>query len=145
MKSRIFLKLFAASLVLIAACMLTMNVLIQRAWEGMLRSEIESSLREKTLLFAQQVRNTPRDSFQQITRQAAKAANERATVIDSSGKVLADSEADPATMENHAGRPEFAQALQGQMGTATRSSATDRKSTRLNSSHSGESRMPSSA
>jgi two-component system phosphate regulon sensor histidine kinase PhoR len=123
-KSRIFLKLFAASLVLIAACMLTMNVLIQRAWEGMLRSEIESSLREKTLLFAQQVRNTPRDSLQPITRQAAKEANERATVIDSSGKVLADSEADPATMENHAGRPEFAQALQGQMGTATRSSAT---------------------
>ena len=52
MKSRIFLKLFAASLVLIAACMLTMNVLIQRAWEGMLRSEIESSMREKTLMLA---------------------------------------------------------------------------------------------
>jgi two-component system phosphate regulon sensor histidine kinase PhoR len=101
-----------------------MNVLIQRAWEGMLRSEIESSLREKTLLFAQQVANTPRDSLPPIARQAAKEANERATVIDSSGKVLADSEADPATMENHAGRPEFAQALQGQMGTATRSSAT---------------------
>ena len=124
MKSRIFLKLFAASLVLIAACMLTMNVLIQRAWEGMLRSQVESSLREKTLLFAQQVANTPRDSLPQITRQAAKEANERATVIDSSGKVLADSQADPATMENHASRPEFAQALQGQMGTATRSSAT---------------------
>ncbi|HEX8891712.1 MAG TPA: ATP-binding protein [Terriglobales bacterium] len=90
----------------------------------MLRSEIEGSLREKTLLFAQQVANTPRDSVQQITRQAAREANERATVIDSSGKVLADSEADPANMENHASRPEFAQALQGQMGTATRSSAT---------------------
>ena len=42
MKTRIFLKLFVASLVLIATCMLTMNVLIQRDWEGMLRSEIES-------------------------------------------------------------------------------------------------------
>ena len=124
MKSRIFLKLFAASLVLIAACMLTMNVLVQRAWEGMLRSEIERSLREKTLLFAQQVAVVPRESLQQITKQAAAEANERATVIDSSGKVLADSEADPATMENHAGRPEFARALQGQMGSATRSSRT---------------------
>jgi two-component system phosphate regulon sensor histidine kinase PhoR len=123
-KSRIFLKLFAASLVLIAACMLTMNVLIQKAWEGMLRSEIESSLREKTLLFAQRVAAAPRDSLQQITRLAAEAAHERATVIDSSGKVLADSEADPATMENHSGRPEFVQALQGQVGTATRSSRT---------------------
>ena len=61
MRTRIFAKLFAASLVLIAACMLTMNVLIQRAWEAMLRSEIESSLRDKTLLFAQQVSGAPRD------------------------------------------------------------------------------------
>ena len=124
MKSRIFLKLFAASLVLIAACTLTMNVLIQKAWEGMLRSEIESSLREKTLLFASRVASAPRDSLPEITKQAARESDERATVIDSSGKVLADSEADPATMENHAARPEFASALQGQMGTATRSSHT---------------------
>ena len=124
MKSRIFLKLFAASLVLIAACTLTMNVLIQKAWEGMLRSEIESSLREKTLLFASRVASAPRDSLPEIAKQAARESNERATVIDSSGKVLADSEADPATMENHAGRPEFASALQGQMGTSTRSSHT---------------------
>jgi len=123
-KSRIFLKLFAAALVLIAACMLTVNVLIQRAWEGMLRSEIERSLREKTLLFADRVASAPRDSLEQITKQAAAEANERATVIDSSGKVLADSEADPATMENHAQRPEFALALQGQMGRATRASRT---------------------
>jgi two-component system phosphate regulon sensor histidine kinase PhoR len=123
-KSRIFLKLFAASLVLIAACTLTMNVLIQRAWEGMLRSEIESSLREKTLLFASRIATAPRESLPEITKEAAREADERATIIDSSGKVLADSEADPASMENHAARPEFASALQGQVGTATRASHT---------------------
>ena len=124
MKSRIFLKLFVASLVVIAACTLTMNVLIQKAWEGMLRSEIESSLRQKTLLFASRVASAPPSTLQQITKETAGEANERATVIDSSGKVLADSEANPATMENHASRPEFASALQGQMGAATRSSHT---------------------
>jgi two-component system, OmpR family, phosphate regulon sensor histidine kinase PhoR len=123
-KSRIFLKLFSAALILIAACTLTMNVLIQRAWEGMVLSESKSSLREKTLLFASRVAAAPRDSLQEVTRQVASEANERATVIDSSGKVLADSEADPATMENHATRPEFAEALHGQIGTATRSSHT---------------------
>lgn len=106
MKSRIFLKLFAASLVLIAACMLTMNVLIQRAWEGMVQSEVENSLRQKTLLFASRVANSPREAIPEITKQAAHDANERATVIDSSGKVLADSEGDAATMDNHAERPE---------------------------------------
>ncbi|HZM09966.1 MAG TPA: histidine kinase dimerization/phospho-acceptor domain-containing protein, partial [Candidatus Limnocylindrales bacterium] len=124
MKSRIFLKLFAASLVLIAACTLTMNVLIQKAWEGMLRSEIESSLREKTLLFASRVANAPRESLPAIAKQAARDSDERATVIDSNGNVLADSEADPSSMENHAGRPEFASALQGQLGVATRASHT---------------------
>ena len=124
MKSRIFLKLFVASLVVIAACTLTMNVLIQKAWEGMLRSEIESSLRQKTLLFASRVASAPPSTLQQIAKETAGEANERATVIDSSGKVLADSEANPATMENHASRPEFASALQGQMGAATRSSHT---------------------
>ena len=52
MKSRIFLKLFAAALVLIAACMLTMYVLVQKSWEGMLRREIESSMRQKTVMLA---------------------------------------------------------------------------------------------
>ncbi len=124
MKSRIFLKLFAASLVVIAACMLTMNVLVQKAWEGMLRSEIESSMREKTLLFASRVAGASPGQLQQIAHEAASEANERATVIDSTGKVLADSEADPSTMENHASRPEFALALRGELGTATRSSHT---------------------
>jgi two-component system, OmpR family, phosphate regulon sensor histidine kinase PhoR len=123
-KSRIFLKLFSAALILVAACTLTMNVLVQRAWEGMVLNEIKNSLREKTMLFASRVAAAPRDALPEITRQVAAEANERATVIDSTGKVLADSEADPATMENHAGRPEFAQALQGQTGVATRSSHT---------------------
>jgi two-component system phosphate regulon sensor histidine kinase PhoR len=119
-KSRIFLKLFAASLVLIAACMLTMNVLIQRAWEGMVQSEVENSLRQKTLLFASRVANAPREAIPEITKQAALEANERATVVDASGKVLADSAGDPAAMDNHAGRPEFAAALHGEVGTAIR-------------------------
>jgi len=119
-KSRIFLKLFAASLVLIAACMLTMNVLIQRAWEVMVRSEIENSLREKTLLFASRIADAPRESIPEITKEVAHEAKERATVIDSTGKVLADSQGDPATMDNHAARPEVAAALHGQVGTSIR-------------------------
>ena len=64
------------------------------------------------------------DSLNQITAQAASAAGARITVIDSSGKVLADSEADPGKMENHATRPEFIAALHGETGTSTRLSKT---------------------
>jgi len=56
--------------------------------------------------------------------QEAQAAGDRATVIDSSGKVLADSESDPRSMENHAQRPEFRAALGGNLGVDQRSSQT---------------------
>ena len=45
-------------------------------------------------------------------------------MIDASGKVLADSESNPTTMENHAGRAEFAAALSGKTGENERRSAT---------------------
>jgi len=121
-KSRIFLKLFVASLVLIAACMLTMNVLIHRAWEGMLRSEIERSMREKTLMLASRMASTPPEQRAQVIQQTAAEAGARATLIDASGKVLADSEADPAQMDNHASRPEVIAALRGEVGSSTRTS-----------------------
>ena len=124
MKSRIFVKLFAAALLIIAVCALTMNVLIQKSWEDMLRREIETSLREKTLMFASRIAAAPPGAVPGVTSQVARLLDARATVIDSSGKVLADSEADPEAMENHAARPEFAAALQGKVGTSTRSSKT---------------------
>jgi two-component system, OmpR family, phosphate regulon sensor histidine kinase PhoR len=123
-KSRIFLKLFLAALVVIAACTISLDLLIRRAWENMLRSEIETSLRQKTQMFATRVEDASPAALAQITTQAAQAAGTRITVIDSSGKVLADSEASPDTMENHATRPEFAAALQGQVGSSTRLSKT---------------------
>ena len=124
MKSRIFLKLFLAALVVIAACTLSLDLLIGRAWESMLRSEIETSLRQKTLMFASRVEDGPPAALNQITSQAAVAAGTRITVIDAGGKVLADSEAAPDKMENHATRPEFVSALHGQVGTSTRLSKT---------------------
>ncbi len=88
MKSRIFLKLYLAALLVIVACTLTMAVLVRHAWMDMLRSEIETSLRQKTLMFASRVQETPPESLAQITKQAAAAADARVTVIDASGKVL---------------------------------------------------------
>ncbi len=124
MRSRIFLKLFLAALVIIAACTLTLDVLIRHSWENMLRGEIETSLRQKTQMFATRVESSPPSSLSEITTQAARAADARVTVIDSSGKVLADSEADAAKMENHSTRPEFVSALHGQVGSSTRLSKT---------------------
>ena len=124
MRSRIFLKLFLAALLIIAVCTLTLDVLIRHAWEGMLRNEIETSLSEKTQMFASRLENSPSAALGNVTMQTARAADARVTVIDSTGKVLADSEADPEKMENHATRPEFIAALHGGVGSSTRLSRT---------------------
>ncbi len=50
--------------------------------------------------------------------------NERITVIDRDGRILADTEKDPKTMENHKIRPEVADALSGGIGKSMRFSVT---------------------
>ena len=64
------------------------------------------------------------ESIQALTESTGAATDARFTVIDSTGEVLADSEADPARLENHADRPEIRQALVGNEGRARRYSTT---------------------
>jgi two-component system phosphate regulon sensor histidine kinase PhoR len=57
-------------------------------------------------------------------REAGERAKARVTVIASDGRVLADSEESSRQMENHAGRPEVAEALARGSGYSLRSSQT---------------------
>ncbi len=57
-----------------------------------------------------------------VSQMAASGA--RITVITSSGLVLADSQSDPQTMENHAGRPEIRDAIANGDGQSIRHSVT---------------------
>ncbi|HPE88670.1 MAG TPA: ATP-binding protein [Spirochaetales bacterium] len=55
---------------------------------------------------------------------AAAGTNLRVSVIAADGSVLGDSGSDPGRMDNHATRPELAEALRGGSGTSVRRSAT---------------------
>jgi two-component system phosphate regulon sensor histidine kinase PhoR len=57
-------------------------------------------------------------------KQFGKVIATRITIIDTSGVVLADSEKDPLTMENHRNRPEVQEALSEGRGTSLRYSIT---------------------
>ena len=124
MKSHIFFKLLASFVTVIAAATITLDFSVRHAWESSLTQEIERNLIQKTQMFAQRVQSGGRSSLQEIASQQGQAAGARATIIDHEGKVLADSEADPASMENHAHRKEFIAALQGNIGSETRRSHT---------------------
>ena len=124
MKNRIFFKLLAVFVIVIAATASILDVMLGSAWETSLRTEIQLNLIQKTLLFAHRVETDRAHTLLEIAAQESLAAGARATIIDASGKVLADSESNPATMENHATRKEFIAALAGQTGANERRSTT---------------------
>jgi two-component system phosphate regulon sensor histidine kinase PhoR len=138
-RNRIFLKLLAVFALVIAAATVTFDFSIDHAWRDSLLQQIDLNLRQKTQMFANHVNGVGALSLldsmqapgspqlarlQSIVAEDGRAAGARATIVDSQGKVWADSEADPAIMENHAQRPEFVAALKGIVGTDTRRSRT---------------------
>ena len=124
MRNRIFLKAMAAFVAVIAAATLTLDISIRHTWENSLRNDIERLLVQNAQGFALRVANDHQHSLQQMATEEAQITETRTTIIARDGVVLADTEADPKTMENHAGRPEIAAALTGKTGSDTRLSHT---------------------
>jgi two-component system phosphate regulon sensor histidine kinase PhoR len=124
-RNGIFLKLLAAFVVVILAAAVMFDLTLGGAWQASLRNEIERNLIQKTQLLAHRV-ETDRSghSLADIAAQEGQAAGARVTIIDPAGNVLADSEVNPAGMENHAARPEFVAALSGKVGSNERRSAS---------------------
>jgi len=111
-------------LLVIGVTAITLQLTVHKVWERTLREQIERNLKQKTLMFAYRVEADRQHSLADIAAQEGQAAGARATVIDPTGKVLADSETDPSMMENHAHRKEFVSALAGEVGVAERKSPT---------------------
>jgi two-component system phosphate regulon sensor histidine kinase PhoR len=125
-KNRIFFKLVFVFALVIAAATLTLDIAITHSWETSLRQQIDSNLRQKTAMFASRVSSASLSSsdLRPLVKSVAETSGARATVVDSQGRVLADSDANAEAMENHARRPEFQAALEGQAGMDTRLSHT---------------------
>jgi len=122
--SPIFRKLLLAALILIlltlggAAILLTRYTADRELLHA--RRELEGMVR----VLAPQLPRVEPAALADWAKRAEELTNARVTVIDHGGRVLADSEHDPSTMENHAGRPEVADAVAGRTGSSVRHSAT---------------------
>jgi len=111
-------------LLVIGVTTIALQLTVRRVWERTLREQIERNLKEKTLMFAHRVEADRQHSLADITSQEGQAAGARATVVDPTGKVLADSEAEPGAMGNHGHQKEFVSALAGQLAADERKSQT---------------------
>lgn len=125
MRRRIFFKLFLVIIAVVGVSTAALDLLVRRNWEASLSAQLQHNLEDKVQMFAARAnREVGTIPFQQLAEEVGKAANARATIIERSGKVLADSEAHSEEMENHATRPEFVAALRGNLGSNTRTSHT---------------------
>jgi two-component system phosphate regulon sensor histidine kinase PhoR len=112
---------FAGIVALVAALVLR-GVSLDR-----LQDDMSLQARQFAAVLEKEASTTPRgevDTLQALTDKAGDAGDIRLTLIARDGTVLADSQADPSTLENHANRPEVAEALSGREGRARRQSAT---------------------
>jgi two-component system phosphate regulon sensor histidine kinase PhoR len=123
-RARLFWKLGLTFLTLLVGVLIAVDFYSARV----LRSDAirTANAQLASLLNLAQERVPPMDDLAQVrawTEWMARSGA-RVTVIDNTGRVLADSAHDPETMENHATRPEVQRALAVGEGESVRHSAT---------------------
>ena len=124
MTGRILVKLGLLTFLPLVIAAVAVLFLVTSITIGDLESGLEQSLSEKARLVETSLQGKPETEYQASAQDLARRAQARVTVIDAAGTVLADSEADPARMENHANRPEFAESLKGGTAVSRRFSST---------------------
>ncbi|MFQ5702741.1 MAG: ATP-binding protein [Gemmatimonadales bacterium] len=127
LRSRFFWKLYASYAALILIAVVTAGIPISRHIERETIDETQRFLREQALLLralAVPSLEHPSASAQQRVRELSRGLGTRLTIVASDGTVLADSEREPAGMDNHLNRPEILAAADSGSGTAVRFSTT---------------------
>ncbi len=120
--------LFPAFLAVTVVALLSVTVYAVNALEDFYYSQVGSSLRSETQLLIPQMKTllegNQQERMNEVCNEYGPKAGVRITVIRPTGLVMADSEKDPAQMDNHADRPEIRKALDGHIGSKRRYSAT---------------------
>ncbi|MCJ7545353.1 MAG: cell wall metabolism sensor histidine kinase WalK [Deltaproteobacteria bacterium] len=124
-------KLYPSYLVIILLSIVTVGIYVSTTLKNFYLRKTAEDLEVDARLIEREVSSTfrkeSRKSLDALCKSLGKAAAARITLILPTGKVLGDSDEDPRTMENHAGRPEVKEALSGKKGISTRYSETLQK------------------
>ncbi len=123
-----FRKLFLAHLMILVLTMVAFGFLAAHSTRGRVLGEVEKRLESKTEFLRSLVLAglTP-EGLRAALRDLGRRVEGRLTVIGPDGKVLADSHADPAGMDNHNERPEVKAARAGGRGLQVHYSGTLRR------------------
>ena len=122
--AKIFLKLIIGVAGVLMVGVVVMDLLVSPLARSTFLEERTRELEQKARMLAQLSPEGFADVPPERLHALAREAGVRLTVVAADGIVLADTEADPSRMENHASRPEIAAALAGQAGSVQRWSPT---------------------
>ncbi len=129
MRKRVYWKIAVTYLVAAGVVLCPLSVYITVAVENWTRTAVHEDIEARAVLAREAVRqwmNTHPDGtdLKQMTTKLAAETDCRVTLIAADGRVLADSEHEPATMDNHHTRPEVLAAKREGIGRVTRRSDT---------------------
>ena len=124
LRSPIFRKLLLAAVLLISVTLGSADFLLTHYIAARERILVQQEMSQAAAILAPEVPAPGTQNLESWAETADRKSGYRVTLIDNHGVVLADSRHDPETMENHAGRPEVADALAGRTGSNIRRSAT---------------------
>ena len=131
MNRRIFLRVFAGYVVVSLLAVLVFAVYFVRVGRGIsydsLTRGLESAARTALVSVLPLMNQGRSAALDALVAAVGKEGRVRLTVIDPRGVVLADSQQDPDSMENHSNRPEVGAAFNGQVGMSSRFSGTIRR------------------
>jgi two-component system phosphate regulon sensor histidine kinase PhoR len=121
--ARIFFKLLSGIFALLLAALITVDYFASKVAAANYIDNLRREMADKGRIMAMSM-GSDSNLYRSKLKMMAKAARARMTLVAPDGRVVADSEADPAVMENHRNRPELIDAFQGRQGSSIRHSPT---------------------
>lgn len=125
---RLFWQLFSSNFLIIFLALFAFTFVITLSIENILMHQVSDDLQARAQLLHEEIANRlaehRTDDLDTRCDDLGRRSATRITVIAPDGLVLADSDRDPKRMDNHMNRPEIRGAMEGNISTSTRFSAT---------------------
>jgi len=115
-----FLRIFSSYLLIVLLVIAVLDFFLTPK----IRDIITKSIEDEMFGIAGIITLMPGEDIARNVPVIARQSNMRVTLIDPSGRVISDSQAEAEKMDNHLNRPEIQQAIKVGHGKATRFSAT---------------------
>ena len=127
-KRRLLWQLYLPYLIITILALVLLSWYASYSFRWFYYDEVARDLKSRTQLAGQQilpvVSQKSFDEVDHLCKLLGQTAGIRLTIILPDGQVVGDSDQQPTNMENHADRPEFRQAMNGQTGRSVRFSDT---------------------